>query len=226
MLARELSRELSLLVAAQPTRGVDVGSIEFIHKRIVETRDAGIPVIVVSTELDEVTRSPTASRDVPRARSSASCPATRPRDVLGLMMAGRSADARGSPRERADLTGGTLDHRPGSWPASGRRPPPDAVEVARHVPADHRSGNAIISVLAVVLALLVGGILIAFTDEDVQAAAGYFFARPGDTLVAVWNSVSGRVHRAVPGLDLQLRRPDFAARHPPAHRDARRSRRR
>ncbi len=55
VLARELSRELSLLVAAQPTRGVDVGSIEFIHKRIVETRDAGIPVIVVSTELDEVT---------------------------------------------------------------------------------------------------------------------------------------------------------------------------
>ena len=54
VLARELSRDLSLLVAAQPTRGVDVGSIEFIHKRIVETRDAGIPVIVVSTELDEV----------------------------------------------------------------------------------------------------------------------------------------------------------------------------
>ncbi|MCC2033357.1 ABC transporter permease [Microbacterium allomyrinae] len=52
-------------------------------------------------------------------------------------------------------------------------------------------GNAIISVLAVVLALLVGGIMIAFTDEDVQAASGYFFARPGDTLVAVWQSVSG-----------------------------------
>ncbi len=44
VLARELSRELSLFVAAQPTRGVDVGSIEFIHKRIVETRDAGVPV--------------------------------------------------------------------------------------------------------------------------------------------------------------------------------------
>ncbi|BDZ53804.1 ABC transporter [Agromyces marinus] len=55
VLARELSRELNLLVAAQPTRGVDVGSIEFIHKRIVETRDAGVPVVVVSTELDEVT---------------------------------------------------------------------------------------------------------------------------------------------------------------------------
>ena len=54
VIAREMSRELKLLVAAQPTRGVDVGSIEFIHKRIIETRDAGVPVLVVSTELDEV----------------------------------------------------------------------------------------------------------------------------------------------------------------------------
>ncbi|GAA3631574.1 ABC transporter permease [Microbacterium awajiense] len=52
-------------------------------------------------------------------------------------------------------------------------------------------GNALISVLAVVLALLVGGIMIAFTDEDVQEASVYFFARPGDTLIAIWNSVSG-----------------------------------
>jgi len=54
VLARELSRELRLLVAAQPTRGVDVGSIEFIHRRIVAARDTGVPVVVVSTELDEV----------------------------------------------------------------------------------------------------------------------------------------------------------------------------
>ena len=54
VLARELSRELRLLVAAQPTRGLDVGSIEFVHEQIVATRDAGVPVMVVSTELDEV----------------------------------------------------------------------------------------------------------------------------------------------------------------------------
>ena len=52
-------------------------------------------------------------------------------------------------------------------------------------------GNAIISVLAIVLALLVGGIMIAVTDEEVQASAGYFFARPVDTLVAIWDAVSG-----------------------------------
>ncbi len=54
VVARELSRPLKLLVAAQPTRGVDVGSIEFIHKRIVQARDAGAAVLLVSAELDEI----------------------------------------------------------------------------------------------------------------------------------------------------------------------------
>ena len=42
------------MIAAQPTRGLDVGSIEYIHKRMVEQRDAGAAVLIVSTELDEV----------------------------------------------------------------------------------------------------------------------------------------------------------------------------
>ncbi|MBK9710221.1 MAG: ABC transporter ATP-binding protein [Kouleothrix sp.] len=54
IIARELSRPIKLLIAAQPTRGVDVGSIEFIHKTIVAQRDAGAAVLLVSAELDEV----------------------------------------------------------------------------------------------------------------------------------------------------------------------------
>ncbi len=54
IIARELSRELRVLVVAQPTRGLDVGSIEFIHRRIVEIRDQGVAVLLVSAELDEV----------------------------------------------------------------------------------------------------------------------------------------------------------------------------
>jgi simple sugar transport system ATP-binding protein len=42
------------LIAAQPTRGVDVGSIEFIHRRIIEQRDAGVGVLLISAELDEI----------------------------------------------------------------------------------------------------------------------------------------------------------------------------
>ena len=54
VVARELSAELKLLLVAQPTRGLDVGSIEFIHSRIVEKRDEGTAVLLVSAELDEV----------------------------------------------------------------------------------------------------------------------------------------------------------------------------
>lgn len=54
IIARELSRPIQLLVASQPTRGLDVGSIEYIHKRIVQKRDEGCAVLLVSPELDEV----------------------------------------------------------------------------------------------------------------------------------------------------------------------------
>jgi simple sugar transport system ATP-binding protein len=54
VLARELSRDVGLLVVSQPTRGVDVGSIEFIHERIVDERNRGKAVLLISTELDEV----------------------------------------------------------------------------------------------------------------------------------------------------------------------------
>ncbi|WP_173652463.1 ABC transporter ATP-binding protein [Limnochorda pilosa] len=52
--ARELSRPIKLLLASQPTRGLDVGSIEYIHSRILEARDGGTAVVLVSTELDEI----------------------------------------------------------------------------------------------------------------------------------------------------------------------------
>jgi len=54
VVARELATDPKILIAAQPTRGVDVGSIEFIHRRIVEQRDRGLAVLLVSSELDEV----------------------------------------------------------------------------------------------------------------------------------------------------------------------------
>ncbi|WP_136051706.1 ABC transporter ATP-binding protein [Microbacterium sp. K36] len=92
VIAREMSRELRLFVAAQPTRGVDVGSIEFIHKRIIETRDAGVPVIVVSTELDEVAALADRIAVMYRGTIVGIVPGDTPRETLGLMMAG-AADA-------------------------------------------------------------------------------------------------------------------------------------
>ena len=54
IVAREFSRPIKLLIAAQPTRGLDVGSTEFIHRRVVEARDAGCAVLLVSVELEEI----------------------------------------------------------------------------------------------------------------------------------------------------------------------------
>jgi simple sugar transport system ATP-binding protein len=96
VLARELSRELRLFIAAQPTRGIDVGSIEFVHKRIVETRDTGVPVIVVSTELDEVAALADRIAVMYKGGIIGIVPADTPREVLGLMMAGQAPAEKGA----------------------------------------------------------------------------------------------------------------------------------
>ena len=88
VVAREMSRRLQLLVASQPTRGVDVGSIEFIHSRIVAERDTGTPVLIVSTELDEVVALADRIAVMYRGRIVGTVPGDTDRDVLGLMMAG------------------------------------------------------------------------------------------------------------------------------------------
>jgi ABC-type uncharacterized transport system ATPase subunit len=97
VLARELSRDLRLFVAAQPTRGIDVGSIEFVHKRIVATRDAGVPVLVVSTELDEVVALADRIAVMYRGTIVGIVPGTTPRETLGLMMAGEASPPAAQP---------------------------------------------------------------------------------------------------------------------------------
>ncbi|HEY0216408.1 MAG TPA: ATP-binding cassette domain-containing protein, partial [Cellulomonas sp.] len=88
VLAREMSRPLRLFIASQPTRGLDVGSIEFVHKRVVSERDNGTPVIIVSTELDEVLALADRIVVMYRGRIVGTVPGGTDRDVLGLMMAG------------------------------------------------------------------------------------------------------------------------------------------
>jgi len=96
VLARELSRDLRLFIAAQPTRGLDVGSIEFVHERIIATRDAGTPVIVISTELDEVAALADRILVMFRGRVVGIVPGDTPRAVLGLMMAGETPTEEGA----------------------------------------------------------------------------------------------------------------------------------
>ncbi|MDY7084618.1 MAG: ABC transporter ATP-binding protein [Actinomycetota bacterium] len=88
VVAREMSRPLKLLVAAQPTRGVDVGSIEFIHNQIIQERDAGTAVLVVSSELDEVVGLADRIAVMYRGRILAVVSPDMPREEIGLLMAG------------------------------------------------------------------------------------------------------------------------------------------
>lgn len=91
VLARELSREVDLLIVSQPTRGVDVGSIEFIHERLVEERNAGKAVLLISTELDEVMALADRIAVMYRGRIVGIVDTKTDRAKLGQMMAGVAA---------------------------------------------------------------------------------------------------------------------------------------
>ena len=90
-MARELSREVDLLIVSQPTRGVDVGSIEFIHERLVEERNAGKAVLLISTELDEVMALADRIAVMYRGRIVGIVDTKTDRAKLGQMMAGVAA---------------------------------------------------------------------------------------------------------------------------------------
>ena len=94
IVAREFSRPIKLLIANQPTRGLDVGSIEYIHRRIVQKRDEGAAVLIVSVELDEVMALADRIAVMYRGRIVDIIPAeSAQREQLGLLMAGSGMDA-------------------------------------------------------------------------------------------------------------------------------------
>lgn len=89
IIARELSRPIKFLVASQPTRGLDVGSIEYIHKRIVQKRDEGCAILLVSPELDEVLELSDRIVVMYRGKVIAIVPSEdATKEYIGLLMAG------------------------------------------------------------------------------------------------------------------------------------------
>jgi len=96
IVARELSRPVKLLVANQPTRGLDVGSIEYIHSKIIEMRDEGLAVLLVSAELDEIMALSDRVAVMYRGKIVAVVDVKEAtREQLGLMMAGASVEEAG-----------------------------------------------------------------------------------------------------------------------------------
>jgi len=94
IVARELSRPIKLLIANQPTRGLDVGSIEYIHHQIVVMRDQGVAVLLVSAELDEITSLSDRIAVMFHGQIVATMDADKAtRSELGLLMAGATPEA-------------------------------------------------------------------------------------------------------------------------------------
>lgn len=90
VLARELSREVKLVIASQPTRGLDVGSIEFVHERLISEAKSGRAILLVSTELDEVIALSDRIAVMYRGEILGIVSPDTSREKLGLMMAGVS----------------------------------------------------------------------------------------------------------------------------------------
>jgi simple sugar transport system ATP-binding protein len=88
VLARELSRNVKVVVASQPTRGLDVGSIEFVHERILAERASGRGILLISTELDEVIALADRIAVIYRGEILGIVEPSVTREKLGLMMAG------------------------------------------------------------------------------------------------------------------------------------------
>ena len=155
IIAREVSRDPAVLVASQPTRGLDVGAIEYVHKRLVAERDEGRAILLVSLELEEVLSlsdrilviyegaSSPSSRRAPAARSSA------------WRCSGRG------PRPRRE------HRRPARAAARAPEPAPPTAEPGRCgrwlAP---ESGGVVTSIITTILAFLIGGVVVLATGHN------------------------------------------------------------
>jgi simple sugar transport system ATP-binding protein len=134
IVAREMSRPLKVFIAAQPTRGVDVGSIEFIHNRVVHERDVGTGVLLVSSELDEVQSLADRIAVMYRGRILAVVPPETPREEIGLLMAGVTGD-------QAPVAGVPPEPAGGVSPDGGAAPVADPARAAAGNEAPEHAGE-------------------------------------------------------------------------------------
>jgi general nucleoside transport system ATP-binding protein len=88
VIARELSADPKVLIAAQPTRGLDVGAIEFVHRRLVEERDKGVAVLLISLELEEIRSLSDRALVIYEGEIVAELPPAASEEEFGVMMTG------------------------------------------------------------------------------------------------------------------------------------------
>jgi general nucleoside transport system ATP-binding protein len=93
VVAREIARDPLVLIAAQPTRGLDVGAIEFVHRQLLRERDAGKAILLFSLELEEVHALADRILVIYEGRIVGELPPTATNEELGLLMTGRGTEA-------------------------------------------------------------------------------------------------------------------------------------
>ena len=212
ILARELGREHKVLVASQPTRGLDVGSIEFVHRRIVQQRDHGVAVLIVSSELDEIYALADRIAVMYEGRITGFRPPSVPVEELGLLMAGSEASgapeagAPGgwSPGGGAGRSGRELMSEPAPPGSPGLPGPATATKQKKSRSGESRrsfgqilresilEGNSVTVIfLAIFTAIVIGGLLNAFTNTKVLDAWGNFFSAPGAAIAQAWDTAIG-----------------------------------
>src|SRR5262249_8543849 len=114
ILAREIDRDPRILVAAQPTRGLDVGAIEFVHRRLIEERDEGRAILLVSLDLEEILSLADRILVMFEGEIAGEFPPTASEEELGMAMTGggKTLTPRWQPR-KSPITGnganGTTD---------------------------------------------------------------------------------------------------------------------
>jgi general nucleoside transport system ATP-binding protein len=133
ILARELGRDLRVLLASQPTRGLDVGSIEFVHKQIIAERDQGVAVIIISAELDEAYALADRIAVMYEGRITGIRPPTVPVEELGMLMAG-AGSGDGRPESETGSPEAAPPQPPPEPAASAGDEPPAGGEPAQDTP--------------------------------------------------------------------------------------------
>ena len=172
MIAREIAEEPKLLIAAQPTRGLDVGAIEFVHSQLIEQRDAGRGVLLVSLELEEIRSLSDRVLVMYDGRIVAELSPEASEEEFGVAMLGGK-------RERG---------------VSGAQP---SLTVASKLSGYLRAGGIITPLLTALIAFFIGGLVIAFTGSSPFTTYKAIFEGSGLNWLFPWISAEDRTLAAL-----------------------------
>ena len=192
VIARELNADPKVIIAAQPTRGLDVGAIEFVHRRLVEERDAGRGVLLVSLELEEIRSLSDRVLVMYEGEIVAEMPPESSEEDFGVAMTGGAVHATGA--VAASESKPRLDKRHVTTPDDEL--PPDATVAAR-LSTYLRGGGVITPLITVLVAFFVGGLVVLATGHDPISTYRAIFDGTGLNWLFPWTSADDRTIAAL-----------------------------